>query len=89
MSIKVATLDSVDLNGKKVLLRVDFNSPLNENKKIIDFSRIKIHVKTIRELIDKNASVVILTHQGRPGMEDFSDLSEHSLLLEKELGYKV
>ncbi|MBE9391675.1 phosphoglycerate kinase [Fervidicoccus fontis] len=89
MSIKVATLDSVDLNGKKVLLRVDFNSPLNENKKIIDFSRIKIHVKTIRELIDKNASVAILTHQGRPGMEDFSDLSEHSLLLEKELGYKV
>jgi len=78
------TLDDFDLAGRKVLLRVDINSPIDpKTGKIIDDTRIRSHAKTIRELVDHGASVAILAHQGRPGDNDFTTLEAHSHLLAK------
>ena len=58
--------DLVNLKGKVVLLRVDFNVPLDEGGKILDATRIKNELPTIRFLTSKGARVVILSHLGRP-----------------------
>ena len=84
------TLDDVDVSGKTVLVRVDFNSPIDpETKKIIDDTRIRMHAETIRELLEKGAKVVVLSHQGRPGQPDFIPLKQHAEILEKVLGRLV
>jgi phosphoglycerate kinase len=75
------TIDNFNLEGKKVLLRVDINSPLDKSCNITDDTRIKSHAKTVRELLDKGASVAILAHQGRPGDSDFTTLAPHHPLL--------
>nr|WP_198002075.1 phosphoglycerate kinase [Caldivirga maquilingensis] len=82
-------MDDIDIRSKKVLLRIDINSPVDENGKIIDDSRIKAHVETIKELIDKDNSVVLMSHQGRPGDKDFISLEEHSKLISKHLNREV
>ena len=85
------TLDDVSLTGKLVLVRVDFNSPVDpETKKILDDTRIRSHGKTtIKELVDRGAKVVVLAHQGRPGEPDFVPLKEHAEILGKILGKPV
>jgi len=84
------TLDDFDFKGKTTFLRVDINCPLDEKmKKITDISRIRAAAPTIRELIGKEARVVILAHQGRPGDWDFVSLEEHSRKLEEVLGVNV
>lgn len=84
------TMDDFNLKGKKVLLRVDINSPIDpKTGQITDDTRIKSHADTIRELVDKGASVAILAHQGRPGDSDFTTLSAHLPLLSKYLNRKV
>jgi len=84
------TLDDFDFKGKTTFLRVDINCPLDEKtKKITDISRIRAAAPTIKELIGKDARVVILAHQGRPGDWDFVSLEEHSRKLEEVLGVNV
>jgi phosphoglycerate kinase len=81
------TMDDIDFGGKTTLVRVDFNSPLDPNTKMIqDDSRIRAHAPTIKELSEKGARVVVLAHQGRPGDPDFSTLEEHAKILSKILG---
>ncbi|MCX8197412.1 MAG: phosphoglycerate kinase [Candidatus Micrarchaeota archaeon] len=76
------TLDDFDFKGKTVFVRVDLNSPVDEKtKKIEPSARIFAHAKTIKELSDKKAKVVVLAHQGRKGDSDFISLSQHSLVL--------
>ena len=82
------TLDSRNFNGKRVLVRVDINSPI-ENKKIKDVSRIKEHATTILELCRKGAAVVVLAHQGRPGEPDFTSLKTHARILSRFVKRKV
>jgi phosphoglycerate kinase len=74
-----------------VLLRVDLNSPVDsKTKKIIDDSRIRAHAKTVRELSDKGAKVVVLSHQGDPlFLDQFIPLEEHSQILSKYVGKEV
>ena len=60
------TLNDVDVNGKKVLLRVDFNVPLSADLKIVDDNRIIQELPTIKYLIEHNAKVIICSHLGRP-----------------------
>jgi len=88
---KLLTLDDVALSGKTVLVRVDFNSPIDvKTKRILDETRIRRHGETtIAELVRKDAKVVVLAHQGRPGEPDFVPLKEHAVVLGKVLGRPV
>jgi len=84
------TLDDFDLENKTVLLRVDFNMPLDKNTlDILDTTRIERALPTIRELIQKQAKTVILTHQGRQGSWDFIPLDRHAKALGDLLGKEV
>ena len=59
------TLDDLHVKGKRVLVRADLNVPLKDGK-ITDATRIERQVPTIRELADKGAKVILLSHFGRP-----------------------
>ncbi len=85
------TLDDFDFRNRVVLVRVDFNSPVDpKTKKVLDNTRIKAHGETtIKELCEKGAKVVVLAHQGRPGEADFIALEQHADRLEKILGKPV
>ena len=63
------TIKDIDVNGKRVLLRVDFNVPLDENGVITDATRINMELPTIKYLLMHNASLVICSHLGRPDGE--------------------
>jgi phosphoglycerate kinase len=88
---KYLTLDDVKVKDKVVLVRVDFNSPVDpESKKVLDDARIRAHGETtIKELVEKGAKVVILAHQGRKGDQDFIPLKQHAEILSKILGKPV
>ena len=84
------TLDDFDVAHKTVLLRVDFNLPLDKNSlEILDTTRIKLVLPTIRELIEKQAKTVILEHQGRSGSWDFISLEPHAQALSTLLNKPV
>ena len=84
------TLDDFDVENKTVLLRVDFNMPLDkETLEILDTTRIERVLPTIKELVEKNAKTVILAHQGRQGSWDFINLEKHVKALENLLGKTV
>lgn len=60
------TIDDLDLHGKRVLLRVDFNVPLNENHEITDDSRIRASLSSIRKVLNSGGKAVLMSHLGRP-----------------------
>lgn len=60
------SIDNFNFEGKKVLMRVDFNVPLNENQEITDDTRIITALPTIRKVLTEGGSVILLTHLGRP-----------------------
>ena len=60
------TIDKIALKGKRVLLRVDFNVPLDENGKITDDNRIRESLPTIKKIIVDGGMPVIMSHLGRP-----------------------
>ena len=66
------TIESYDFSGKKALIRVDFNVPLNEKFEITDDTRMRAALPTIRKVIEKGGSPIIMSHLGRPkdGPED-------------------
>ena len=85
------TIKNIDVNGKKVLLRCDFNVPLDENLNITDKTRIVAALPTIKYLLEHNAKLILCSHLGRPKGEvkkEFS-LAPVAKELSKELGIDV
>ena len=66
------TLDELDVRGKRVLLRVDLNVPM-ENGRVADLTRIERVAPTIIEIADKGGKVILLSHLGRPKGPDPKD----------------
>ncbi|MCK5822560.1 MAG: phosphoglycerate kinase [Bacteroidales bacterium] len=60
------TIENYNFEGKKALIRVDFNVPLNDKQKITDDTRIKAALPTINKILKDNGSVVLMSHLGRP-----------------------
>jgi len=84
------TLDDFNVENKTILLRVDFNMPLDKTTlEILDTTRINLVIPTIKELIEKNVKLIILAHQGRKGSWDFISLEKHANALEKLVKKKV
>ena len=85
---KIKGLSDVDISGKTVLLRVDFNSPIDPQAGVIlDDKRFREILYTIKAL--EKAKTVIITHQSRPGKKDFTSLVSHSHRLSELLGKEV
>ena len=60
------TIDSIDLKGKRVLVRVDFKVPLDENLNITDDKRIVESLPTIKKIIVDGGKAILMSHLGRP-----------------------
>ncbi|MDX1629114.1 MAG: phosphoglycerate kinase [Fulvivirga sp.] len=60
------TIDDINFSGKRALIRVDFNVPLNEKNQITDHTRIKAAIPTIKKIINDGGSAVLMSHLGRP-----------------------
>ena len=77
------TLDDVELDNKRVLLRVDFNSPMDPSGNILDDKRIRSYLETLRAL--EGCRVAIMAHQSRAGKKDYTTLEAHARLLTRLL----
>src|SRR6266853_2688549 len=67
-ALQKATIRDVDVAGKRVVVRVDFNVPV-ENGRIVDDTRIREAIPTIQNLVERSARVILITHLGRPDGE--------------------
>ena len=85
------TIDTYDFKGKKTLIRVDFNVPLDENFKITDDTRIRAALPTIKKVIGDGGSVILMSHFGRPknGPEDKFSMKHLVGHISELLGQKV
>ncbi len=78
MAGKLRTIDQLDLAGKRVFIRVDFNVPLDAQRRVADDARIRAALPTIQYAIGKRAKVILASHLGRPKGEP-SDREKFSL----------
>ncbi|WP_049902929.1 phosphoglycerate kinase [Halococcus agarilyticus] len=84
----IRTLDDLDCEGVAVGVRIDINSPVSGGE-LADDARLRAHVDTLAELLDRGARVAILAHQGRPGGDDFATLAAHADRLDELLDRPV
>ncbi|MDH3696801.1 MAG: phosphoglycerate kinase [Nitrosopumilus sp.] len=86
--MKVLTLDDFNLKGKTVFLRVDMNCPLDpKTLEILGTRRIEEAIETLQSL--KEAKVVVASHQGRVGNNEYTGMDKHAKILEKLMGKKI
>ena len=84
------SIDQYSFKGKKVIIRVDFNVPLNSQKQVTDNSRIDAAKSTILKIINDGGSCILMSHLGRPKGEDQNFSLKHLVdEIEKTLGLKV
>lgn len=86
----LANLSATDVSGKRALVRVDFNVPLDDAGKITDDTRIRAALPTIQDLTQKGAKVILVSHFGRPkGVDDKLRLTPVAKRLSELLGQEV
>ena len=73
--INKKTLKDMDVENKKVLVRVDYNVPINEKGEITDDIRIRSSIPTIEYLLGKNAAIILMSHLGRPKGEPIKEFT--------------
>ncbi|HHX30129.1 MAG TPA: phosphoglycerate kinase, partial [Clostridiaceae bacterium] len=85
------TIDDIEVKGKRVLLRAEFNVPLDKStNEITDDRRIRAALPTIRSLSDRGARLIIVSHLGRPkGFDDKLSLKPVAARLSELLGKAV
>ena len=66
MNLRKRTIDDVDLRGKRVIIRADFNVPLDDALQITDDTRIRSTLPTVNRAVDEGAKVILCSHLGRP-----------------------
>ena len=91
MSLNVKNVDSLNFAGKKALIRVDFNVPLDEQLHVSDDTRIQAAVPTIKKILKDGGSAILMSHLGRPkgGPEDKYSLKHLVSAVEAALGQKI
>jgi 3-phosphoglycerate kinase len=72
MNPRIKNVDNLSFEGKKALIRVDFNVPLDDNQKVTDDTRIQAALPTIQKILNDGGSAILMSHLGRPksGPED-------------------
>lgn len=91
MSSTVKNVESLNFSGKKALIRVDFNVPLNDNFSVSDDTRIQAAAPTIKKILKDGGSAILMSHLGRPkgGPEDKFSLKHIVSAVEAALGTPV
>ena len=85
------TVEDIDLKGKKVIMRADFNVPLNDAGEITDDTRIEAALPTIKYILGQNAALILMSHLGRPANEPDPkySLAPVAKALSEKLGLQV
>lgn len=85
------TVEDIDVKNKKVIVRVDYNVPLDENGNVTDNTRIRLSLPTLNYLLERNAKVILMSHLGRPkgAVEEKYRLTPTAKELEKLIGKPV
>ena len=86
--MKLKTLRDFNIKNKLILLRIGIDSPVVSGK-VLDNPRFKEASQTITQLLEKDAKIVIIAHQGRKGDSDFIPLEQHAKILSKHVGKKI
>ncbi len=60
------TIDQVDVAGKRVLMRVDFNVPLNKAGEVTDDARVRMALPSIESVLNRGGRLILMSHRGRP-----------------------
>ena len=89
--MKKLSIRDCDLKGKRVLLRADYNVPMDKEGNITELMRVEESIPTLNYILDQGASLVILTHLGRPKGKRVPEMSVRPVAsaLEKLLGREV
>ena len=85
----IQTLDDLAVQGSTLGVRIDINSPLTDSGDLADDARLRAHVDTLSELLERGGRVAVLAHQGRPGGDEFAGLRPHANRLDEMLSAPV
>ena len=85
------TIETYDFAGKRAIIRVDFNVPLNDKFEVTDDTRIRAAVPTIKRVLEKGGSVILMSHLGRPKKNNDEKYSLSHIIgaVEARLGVKI
>jgi phosphoglycerate kinase len=91
MNSRIKSVDNLDFNGKKALVRVDFNVPLDQHQNVSDDTRISAAIPTINKILNDGGAVILMSHLGRPkdGPTDKYSLKHVINNLQKLVGRSV